>query len=389
MTARQAGRFKNSKILRLSLVFISILLTITLFEIAIRLISPDIKLNYNWCYHQTLGWTQVPGSNYEHPLPERKIQIQFNSKGFRDIEHTYTKHPDVQRIVIIGDSFSEAAQVELVETYFSQLKTKLDTQNKKWEVINLGVGDFGTAQQWIALNEFGWKYSPDIILHQIFPLNDICNNQIELFDLCKSNNDFLRPYFVERNGQLQLKARHPIKNYLRKQFISYRLTEVFWHRFLVKNPKEIEKRRQIHLREMKLDNLEPLLYTYASDRDQISKIAKGWTITEKILEKIINECRLKNVAYMAMIVPFEATINQTTWEEFSSGLPPPELIRDYPDRRLQKFFDRYGVPSLALIETFNGLAPDSPFYQGHFSVDGHSMVAEAIFQKLNERGLLK
>jgi hypothetical protein len=388
MVVSQTGRFKNSKLLRLCLVFISILIAITFFEIAIHLISPDINLNYNWCYHPTLGWTQVPNSKYEHTVSGRKIKIEFNSKGFRDVEHMYAKKPNVRRIVIIGDSFSEAAQVQFAETYFNQLETKL-SQHEKWEVINLGVGDFGTAQQWIALNEFGFKYSPDIVLHQIFPLNDICNNQIELFDLCKSNNDFLRPYFVEKNGQLQLETTQPVRNYLRKKFISYRLTEIFWHRFLVRNPQENEKRRQILLKEQNFGNIEPLLNTYSSEIHQIPEIVRGWAITEKILAKIMNECRQKNVKYAAMIVPFSVTINQPTWEQFDSVLKPQHLIRDYPDRRLQNFFDRSGVPSLALIDTFDGLHPDTPFLQGHFSAQGHSIAAEAIYQKLSEVDFLK
>lgn len=390
MSQRLNRRFEKSRILRVLLVCISIVITIAVFEILIRLISPGMDLNYNWCYHPILGWTQVPGNIYEIMFSGRKILVQFNAKGFRDVEHTEKKNPEVKRIVLIGDSFSEAAQVYLNEVYFSLLESKLNRQsNEKWEVINLGVGDFGTAQEWIALNEYGWNYSPDIILHQIFPLNDICNNQIELFELCKSDNDRYRPYFVETNGGLRLTFKPPVRNFMRKHLISYCLTEISLNRFLAPNPVESEKRRQVRLREKKFPKLDPILYTYATDHEQIPQIAKGWTLTEKILQKIISDCRRRHVPYVAVIIPFDASVDKPTWHEFSSTLPPPRLIRDYPDRRLQKFFDENGVPSVPLMDVLEGHSPSSLYAYGHFTVYGHSLTAQAIYEKLDAAGLLK
>lgn len=286
---------------------------------------------------------------------------------------------------MLGDSFSEAAQVNLNETYFHLLQDKLNKGANKWEIINLGVGDFGTTQEWIALNKYGWNYSPDLILHQIFPFNDICNNQIELYELCKSDNDIFRPYFKESNQGLQLTSKQPVRNFLRRNFISYCLMEISLFRFLDTNPVEDENRRQLRLKEEGFGKVDPLYYTFASEQDQIPQISKGWKLTEKILQQIISECRNRNVPYLGMIIPFEGSIQRETWKAITQKLAPPRLIRDYPDRRLQKFFNEMQVPSVVLIDTFEGHSPESVYAPGHLSVYGHLLTAEAIYKTLHAK----
>lgn len=155
-----------------------------IFELAARLFPIDFNLNPIWRYHPILGWSQTPNFREDYPLEDKLVHVEFNSKGFRDVAHTVQKPPGTRRIVILGDSMCEAAQVNLGQTFFKLLEKRLNqSDNDRWEVVNLGAGDFGTAQEWIALNEYGFSYSPDIVICQIFPLNDICNNAIELYDL--------------------------------------------------------------------------------------------------------------------------------------------------------------------------------------------------------------
>ena len=54
--------------------------------------------------------------------------LEINSRGYRDDEHTLQKPSDVFRIAILGDSFTEARQVEFEETYWKQLEAILNTR---------------------------------------------------------------------------------------------------------------------------------------------------------------------------------------------------------------------------------------------------------------------
>jgi hypothetical protein len=184
------------------------MLGVALFEGFVRLLQFDFNLSPYWKYHPVLGWTQVPNAVFDLEESGEKLHVGFNSLGFRESNHTLVKPAGTKRIVVLGDSFCEVAQVNLEQTFFRRLQHLLNHDlgpaSLKWEAINLGVGDFGNAQAFIALEKYGLAFSPDIVLLEVFPLNDICNNSIGLFGLCHSKNDPYRPYYVESNGELAL-----------------------------------------------------------------------------------------------------------------------------------------------------------------------------------------
>src|SRR5688572_26831400 len=92
-----------------------------LFEIGVRVARVDYNLSPNWKFHPVLGWSQVPNGRYEVVTQGHQLRVQFNSMGFRDREHERAKPPGVKRIVVIGDSFSEAVQVNVEDTFHRKL----------------------------------------------------------------------------------------------------------------------------------------------------------------------------------------------------------------------------------------------------------------------------
>jgi hypothetical protein len=137
------------------------------------------------------GWYRKEGETY----------ISINSDGLRDNEHQIQKPAGTVRIAVIGDSYSEALQVSLYETFWRVMQEKLSAcgafDGKKVEIINFGVSGYGTAQEFLTLKEKVWKYSPDIVLLAITTNNDITDNY----------RAFKRteiPYYVYRNNELVL-----------------------------------------------------------------------------------------------------------------------------------------------------------------------------------------
>jgi hypothetical protein len=381
----------REKIGKVSLVFMSIIVGILIVEFMVRFFNLEINISPNWNYHPILGWSQIPNGNYDYePVAGTKIHVEFNSKGFRDIEHTLEKPPGVKRIILIGDSFCESTQVNLEETFFHRLENFLNTNGQtKWEIINLGVGDFGTAQQWLALTEMGLNYSPDMVLHQIFPLNDICNNSIDLYGLCKSQNDRYRPYFVESGQKLHLTMKQPIRSFLRHHFVSYGVIERAVLSFSQKKWPEDEEIRLLRLKQLGFPPLDPLLYTYVKENKQIDAVVKGWKITEMIIEDIFRITQKRNIPYMAIVVPFEARVGEKRWNSFVFSQPPPKMIQDYPEKRLGQFFKSLGIPSVMLKDFFE-LHQDLvfPYVGGHLNSNAHLITAEVIYQKLIDEGIV-
>lgn len=374
-----------------SLVIISIILAVLIVELTVKLFNIGVNININWEYHPILGWSQTPNGQYDYePIAGQRVHVEFNSKGFRDVEHLIEKPPGVKRIVLIGDSFCESAQVKMADTFYRRLEKFLNaTGAEKWEIINLGVGDFGTAQQWLALTEIGLKYSPDLVIHQIFPLNDICNNSIDLYGLCKSKNDLYRPYFVESDGQLRLTSKQPVRTFLRHHLVSYGLLErtvLSWFRT---NEQQDEEIRNLRLKQLNFPPLDPLFYTFVDDLEQIEAVANGWKITEMIIKDIFKITQKRGIPYLTIVVSFEARITEHGWNDFSANQPPPKMIRDYPEKRLGQLFNSLDIPSVMLKDFFE---PHQdlvfPYWAGHFNPNGHLITAEAVYQKLVDEGLV-
>jgi hypothetical protein len=384
--------FLSKMAYRACLVLVSTIVGIGLFEISVRIFKVHYDINPFWKYHPVIGWSQVPNKSYHYWLDGKEIHVAFNSRGFHDVEHPLEKPSGTKRIVVVGDSFSEALQVNLDETFFRRLVEKLNQGGKSaWESINLGVGDFGTAQEWVALTQIGLGYSPDVVICQIFPLNDICNNTLELRDMCKSVNDRYRPYFVLSDGELHLTSAQPIRNFLRRCFVSYGVAE---HRILKTKGQsqeaDLERFYEQRTQEMGLAPLGPLLYTYVSDQDQPEVIAKGWKITEKILEKMALLCREKNTRFIPVVVPFEACVSPKSWRAFASDYSSRKMLRDYPEKRLGRLFDRLEVPGVLLKEPFEQNSDRVlPYIGGHFNAEGHRVAADALYSKMVELGLAR
>ena len=127
--------------------------------------------------------------------------VRINSHGLRDREHSFNKPPGTIRIAILGDSFAEAFQVELEETFWSTIERDLRTcaavGKRKIETINFGVSGYGTAAEWLSLQKDVWKYDPDIVLLAFFTGNDLRNN---VYTLERSP---FTTYFTLREGRLQ------------------------------------------------------------------------------------------------------------------------------------------------------------------------------------------
>ena len=114
---------------------------------------------------------------------EGRGEVNINEDGLRDINHDISKSTNSIRIAVLGDSFAEARSVNLEDTFWFQLKDNLKTctnfhKGKEIEVINFGVSEYGTTQQYLTLKNNVWKYNPDIILLAFYSGNDISDNVI-------------------------------------------------------------------------------------------------------------------------------------------------------------------------------------------------------------------
>ncbi len=186
---------KNT-LLTFCLLFVACLIGFFIAESVVRIFLPQSFTTDQ--FNPLLGWENTPNrSGYHTAECEEPVFIEINSKKMRGKEFDYKKEEGVFRILVLGDSFTAALNVPMEDTSSKLLEALLNSQyeEKTIEVINAGVGGYGTNQEFLYLKHELYKYKPDLILVNFF-LNDVLDNLDTLAGK--------RPLLSSKNGELFL-----------------------------------------------------------------------------------------------------------------------------------------------------------------------------------------
>lgn len=192
--------------LRLGLVGLGLLVGLIAAELGVRYFLGRPYTNDNgdlWACDRLLGWrgksqtsTPINTEGYVHKFVR-------NSAGMHDGEHALSKEKGVFRILVIGDSFVEARQVEERETSASILEATLNARapaGVRYEVISAGASAWAPAQELIYFRSEGQFYQPDLVLGFWYPANDLMDLLPDHRMTFEGTNCY-SPYFAICNGQ--------------------------------------------------------------------------------------------------------------------------------------------------------------------------------------------
>jgi hypothetical protein len=378
-----------------ALIFVSILLGILPFEVGLRLAGISYPSFYTWDEYRGFalrpgakGWFRSEGESY----------IQINSAGLRDREHAKIKPPNTLRLAILGDSYAEALQVSIDQTFWAVLERELAKcsylSGRQVEVINFGVSGYGTAQELMTLRHKVWDYSPDVVTLAFLTGNDITDN-VRAFGA-----DPMRPYFVYRNGELVLddsfrnlaayRARQTVVAGMGYWAINYsrvvQLTNAAQHKiakYIRSTPREVVEARDKD-DEVGLDDR-----VYSEPSDPLWQDA--WRVTEGLILLMRDEVRKKGADFLVVTLSNAAQVypDPSVRRAFMERLGIRTLL--YPDLRIRTLGEREGFAVLNLAPKFQAYADQNKiflhgFYPnmggGHWNAQGHRLAGETIAQIL-------
>ncbi|HVA81783.1 MAG TPA: hypothetical protein VNF29_12730, partial [Candidatus Binataceae bacterium] len=161
-----------------------------------------------YTYDRFCGWTTKPdAAGWQRE--EGNAWVSINHGGFRGPEVSPDKPPGVLRIAVLGDSFTEAAQVAYHDTFSAVMQRQLGAcplvpsesasaaaAPRRVEVLDFGCDSYGTAQELLTLEHRVWRFHPDFIVLAVFTGNDMRNNSVVL------EGDRCRPFYVFQGNQL-------------------------------------------------------------------------------------------------------------------------------------------------------------------------------------------
>jgi lysophospholipase L1-like esterase len=378
-----AARGGSTLVRNIGLAVAAFLAGLLLCELVLRILGFSEEV-YVWT-DPIKGVAHIPGATSLRQYAGHRW-VEINSDGIRGPEVS-VKHPaGAFRIALLGDSFIEAFEVPLEQTVGEVLARRLSAlRGIPVEVLNFGVGGYGTAQELLTLQHDVWKYSPDLILLAVTSGNDISDNYRPL-----KRSEYI-PYYVYRGANLVLDTSFlQSAGYRSRALWTRRWLGVVQHSRLAQLINRVRhvRRQEEQQRGNAGDPADELGMRDAIHLPPSSHDWKeAWRVTEGILRLIRNECRRKHtpLALVTLTKGIQVSPSREKKELFLRQLGAQDLF--YPEKRLKEFGQREGIPVFNLAQPMAKLAEERQVFFhahhgiagiGHWNPEGHRVAGELI-----------
>lgn len=312
---------------------------------------------------------------------QRLVHVRTNSLGFRGPEPQRPKPEGVRRVVVLGDSFISAIQVEFEETMCNHLEIALNESSRdiRWEVLNFGVTGSGTADQHVRYLQTLRTLEPDVVLVGFGMGTDPVDNNPDL------SNSPLVHYDFDESGGLKLVPESTVSaetsNFLNRTSRLY-----FWQKRITNRSIKRVRNRAGWFDKRDRIYLDPVP----------EEIEYSWRLTEAILEQFHSDVTGDGVEFHVVTIPssreiYRDLLDQLETEGRAAGLTHA-FNQDLPLERISGICSRKGISLIALEHSFRTFAPDRNsmikeqrlFFNGHghMNVQGNRVAAKAIAARL-------
>ncbi|MEK7630442.1 MAG: hypothetical protein AAB417_00205 [Patescibacteria group bacterium] len=346
-------------------------------------------------YDPIIGMRQRPGTFVA--VTDGEVHYKHvNSAGFVDEERTKEKPSGTKRIVVLGNSFSQANQVDDDKDFASVLQAKLQSEGYSYEVLNFGIRGMSVTQQYLTLREYALAYHPDIVIFATSFFNDVADNVPQL-------GTPVHPFIVFENGTERFISPHnPAQgfpwSFLRNHFHVYRWAVQKY--FLVKsNIKNLAARDAEHAAVTREET--PLVFfeTYSEKAQARSEWQEAWRISEEMLRRSKKLSEEAGANFVLFMIPNRVEIYSDDWKNLldQSAQKFPQLKNEsynltLPYQQASRIGENIGTLPIDPHDVFLHRAEQGErLYMPidhHFSVRGHETVAEVLLAAFKERGLL-
>ncbi len=362
-------------------------------EIALRIMQISYPSFYQADPYR--GHALIPGISgwWKH---EGKAWVSVNKDGLRDKDYAKEKPENTLRIAVIGDSFAEAIQVNEEQTFWSLIENKLPQcqkfQQQNIEVINFGVGDYGTAQEYMTLKHHVSQYSPDLVVLAVFTGNDIINNSKQL-----SPEDRFSPFLIKQDGKyvfdLSFKntKTYEWRNSIPRKAAFYIINNSHILQLINETRVALKNRRQLLGNEAKNDSNS--LVNYLDFNPELYKNndknwQEAWNVTEELIRLIQQQTKSINSDLLVVTLsnPAQVYPDPSLRDQYFDKAEISDQF--YPDKRIANLGKKEGFEVLTLAPLFQDYADSNKSFlhgfentimgSGHWNQLGHKLAGEVI-----------
>ncbi len=354
-------------------------------EIGVRMVhlvpdrfwAPDAKLGTKLVAGKRGWWTQ---EEREFTTP-----VQINADGRRDLERPVHKPPGTYRVLLLGDSFIEAMQVALEQTFARRLEAALNRPGgPPVEVISMGVSGYGTASQYLWYRDEGRAYGPDVVLLSFYPGNDVRNNSPTLEPTLRpvydADGTLLRVASAGRagggDGTRGWLASSAAYTYFRKLVITRQPA-------LAERLATVGLLDQAAVRPLPMVDGVPVDY-WVSAGEPPPGWGDAWAYTERLLATLRDAVRADGARFAVMVVTAHEQIYPGDWQQLLETYPAMQRVAwdlNGPERHVLAWCERAAVPCVQLSPAFLARRDQERLhfpYDGHWTAAGNALAAQTV-----------
>lgn len=385
---KKAVSSKKEILGKLVLLAVSMATTFFLLEIGVRIIEPVDTLPLRVGENGYVLHEKNLDIYRKDDESGKKVHTITNAEGFIGNNLTANKKEGEVKIVVLGDSFVEARQVDYESGFVYLLEKNLNkefggTTTKKFKsasVFNFGVGGLSTIDEIKYYHTYIKEYDPDIVVLTLFLGNDIDDNAVY------KNTNILESMEKTTNAAIDLHQykNAGFKNWLFKNLATYRISYK-----IVKNNNALH----VLLLKMGLVNYKAVdslkiglanhenIYYYFNPLQPLHK--ENIAFTAEAINNFAKQLDNEGKAFILLVI-HDGYIYKT--KIINNIVQDKPAVLQYLDKtalsvNLSDVLDK----NMSVIDTFNEydkiITSDTDLYLrgvGHLNEDGHALTANLL-----------
>lgn len=371
----------KKKLANLSLVFISTCLAFLLAELIVRIFIPQ-TLQYSndgiWRPDEKFGWRHHENANVIANFGEAEITFRTDENGYRINAAGYERADSSSYgVLVLGDSFMEAVQVDNKNTLPQLLQSKLNVMpESNTYFYNAGVAAWDPNHYFLEGQRvlYDTQLKIDEVLVFLYLGNDIIRTEVSNF---RPNNrigkrSFRLPRRLRR-AELVSAVLHPLGDYLERNSQLYML---------------LKKR---NLRLLQSMGLTSRYFPAVFDISQAD--SDRWEVTTRVCKKIRSEFGAEGIPVKFVLIPTTYQVNTRIMQEyiqdFDINMDSVDLKQ--PNRILAELFARDSLSLFDPLDFFEAKTQNGEILYGrfdaHFNAEGHRAMADYLMSIFTEESM--
>jgi lysophospholipase L1-like esterase len=347
-------------------------LAILLAEAIVRIFLPQ-NLIYNndaiWKPDSKFGWRHRENINERINFGVGEVGFRTDENGFRiDVNSQIYSDSQSQNILVLGDSFLEAVQVENSYTVPQVLRNSLNqSPNLNTHFYNSAVAGWGPDHYLMegqrVLKENRLKI--DQVLVFLYVGNDVIRIERESFNEVNRNQN--QGFRIPRKfgfRELASAIVYPLNDYL----------ETRSHLFLL-----IKRQNKGVLTKLGISG-----YYFPDIFLTENKNMTNWETTTRVCKKISNSFRVHNIPVSFVLIPTTYQVNESIMTEYIEhfDVNTDSVDLEQPNKILRELFARDSLQLYDPLDFFKAKTDNGSILYGlidtHFNAEGHAAMAEFL-----------